>query len=521
MSLAGVHVELDQAGREHRSVCWRQVAVVVGVIGVLLRIRRFATGQSFWLDEAMLAQNFVDRGPLGLLDPLRSGQVAPVGYLWTVDGLHAVFGLDERWMRSPALLAGIALLPLTWLLARRLGTERVAALSVALVALSPGLIRYSSELKQYSSDAAICVALLAAAPHLGRLERTGVRAVAVAALGGAVAMWFSHTAALALAGIGLVWAVRSLIARDRALAGRLVLVGAVWSVNLAAVYLANLRVHASNEYLTSYWQTGFPDSALPWDLAAWAWTNTSDLLATLGGHTAASLVALAALAGAIVLGRKRPWDVALVLAPFGVLAVAATLEVYPYRGRLSLFYLPVVLTLVAGLADAPGWWRRAGTAVVCVSLVTPGWRAAEELVDPLRFPESSSAVDFLLEHLEPDHAVYATEMGQHPFVLYASGSDVELTGTTGWLRRSHCDDDRPLDQMSGQAWFFFAYTHSGRPEREREIMLSQLDAAGDRLLIHRGYDAFAALYDFDARPSPPSATPLDTEATGCLTVHRR
>jgi len=500
-----------------RDLRWRQAAVAAGVIGALLRLRRFLIGQSFWLDEALLAQNLVDRGPSELLDPLGGNQGAPVAFLWAVDGLHAIFGIDELWMRVPALLAGIALLPLTWGLARRLGSARAAAVSVALVAVSPGLIRYSAELKQYSSDAAICVALLLGATRLGRQDVRGLTAMAA---GGAVAVWFSHAAVLVLAGIGLTWAARSLIDRDMGLLSRLLPVGLAWSASLGALYVLNLGDLVSNEFLTDYWQAGFPHSALPWDLGAWAWSNTSDLLSELGGHSAAALVATSVIAGAVCLGRDHPRTLALVLSPIPVLAVAATLDLYPYRGRLGLFFLLVLLVLLGGLADAPGRWRSVGTIVVCLALVAPILRAADELVNPLRFPAAAPAAAFLLDNLEPDHAIYAHGPGRHPFLLYTSDSDIELTGTTGWKPSAECTGDLPVDQLSGRAWFFFAYTHSQQPADERAIILSQLDATGRQLLITTGHDSFAALYDLDAPPAAPSTrAESDTGATRCLTIN--
>lgn len=338
------------------------------------------------------------------------------------------------------------------------------------------------------------------------------------AAGGAVAVWFSHPAVLVLAGVGITWAVRSLIDRDLTTLLRLVPVGLAWSASVGALYLLNLRDLASNEFLTDYWQAGFPDSALPWDLGVWAWNNTNDLLSELGGHSAAPLVAAAVIVGGVFLGRKRPWTLALALSPLPILAVAATLDLYPYRGRLGLFFLPVLLILLGGLADAPGRWRPAGTVIVCLALIAPALHAADELVNPLQFPAAAPAADFLLDNLEPDHAIYAHGPGRHPLVLYTSGHDLELSGTTGWKPAAECADDRPVDQLGGRAWFFFAYTHSQQPEDERAIILSQLDATGRQLQITTGHDAFAALYDLDAPPASPPPAP-GTEATRCLTIN--
>ena len=53
------------------------------VVGVVLRVVRYAMNQPLWGDEAFLAASFLDRGYVDLLQPLEYHQVAPLLFLWT------------------------------------------------------------------------------------------------------------------------------------------------------------------------------------------------------------------------------------------------------------------------------------------------------------------------------------------------------------------------------------------------------------------------------------------------------
>lgn len=66
------------------------------------------------------------------------------GYIYTLVPLVKIFGLNEIIIRLPSLLAGIALIPLTFLFAKKLlGSGQKALWASAVVALSPWAIFYS------------------------------------------------------------------------------------------------------------------------------------------------------------------------------------------------------------------------------------------------------------------------------------------------------------------------------------------------------------------------------------------
>src|SRR6476646_3499214 len=69
-----------------RALPWRwtlaQWTTFFVVLGVVLRLTRYAVNFPLSADEFMLAANLLDRGPFELLAPLEHNQVAPVGFLW-------------------------------------------------------------------------------------------------------------------------------------------------------------------------------------------------------------------------------------------------------------------------------------------------------------------------------------------------------------------------------------------------------------------------------------------------------
>src|SRR5258706_4697456 len=84
-------------------IAWALVA-----IGVAIRVIVFTHNRSLFLDEAMLANNIVQRDAVGLLKPLADAQAAPVGFLMIEKTIVSTFGVSERALRSLPLIGGAA-----------------------------------------------------------------------------------------------------------------------------------------------------------------------------------------------------------------------------------------------------------------------------------------------------------------------------------------------------------------------------------------------------------------------------
>jgi len=103
-------------GRASPWVLW--VAWGLIALGAALRVRQYAANRSLWLDEAMLALNFVHRSLPGLLRPLESDQAAPLGFLVVEKLLESIANRDYV-LRLFPLVAGCVSLYLLYRLARQ------------------------------------------------------------------------------------------------------------------------------------------------------------------------------------------------------------------------------------------------------------------------------------------------------------------------------------------------------------------------------------------------------------------
>lgn len=361
-----------------RESAWWLLAAAVVVLGWLLRTDEFLARPALWVDEARLALNLASRSWLELLQPLDHDQSAPLAFLWLARGSVRLLGYGEIGLRAVPFAAGLTLLPALWLLGRRLLGPRGALIAVALAAVSPSLIRYSNEVKQYQTDALATAAALGL--YLLVAERRTRRPGLWLALGGCVLLLVAHPAPFVLAGLGLALLLEA--RRTPALARPVVRAGLAWCLAFAVLYLVWYRPVGFSAYMRTFWEPTFLDLGASDARARLWWGGKMILTSALPGPTGLldlRIFAALFLWGTWSIGRRAGWaNAVLVAAPLATVSVASFLALYPLAERMVLFLAPCVLiafgAAVGDLAQRSGPLQNALVGVVAGGLLILGIR---------------------------------------------------------------------------------------------------------------------------------------------------
>jgi hypothetical protein len=395
-------------------------------------------------------------------------------------------------------------------------------LAVALFALAPFLVYYSSEAKQYSLDVLAAVAVLWVAAELRRAPSR--RAYTIAAVVGALAACVSQPAVFVLAGVGLVLGAEALGKRDRGRIAGIATVGTVWALAFAATYLLSRRSLGDPEYMRAFWSAGFPDGVAWWPrMVARLFREPLGVV----GEDPTPLSAIHQWAGvlAFALGtvsmvrRRRSVRLALLLAPAGLALAAAALHLYPFAatyttsGRVLLFLLPALVLVVAqGVAALPRILGRraglaAGAALGLALLASPLLYAAVQV--PHLRAEVKPVLAYAAENRQPGDLLYVHYAGRAPFRYYA--------GRYGWTasnsvvgRCSRLDPGGYLTELEGvrerRLWVLFIDDRATSNHDDRGLILSYLEHRGQR--VDDQVSVGAAVYLYDLRVSPARPEPF-------------
>ncbi len=437
------------------------VPVLLVILSAAIRVRQWSVGRSLWLDEALIGESIVSRGYLDLVtEPLLHNQAAPVLWLWLERLSVDVFGADERALRLTPLLAGVAIPVLTWLVARKLLPAVLTPVPVAITALSPSLVYYANELKQYSTDVVVVLVLvlLAVSGPAGtkRALRLGVA--------GGVLLWLSHAAVLALAGMSLVLVLRSAVARQWRAAAVTIAALSPWLGSLVVAYVLVLADLRRISVLKEYWAYTFPtdDGLLLWFGRRWQDLVTNPLHLQYA-ELAMVLLAVAAIR-LIWLSRTRGL---LALAIIAMAPLAAAMSAYPFAGRLSLWLVPLAaLALTALLPDRMDPWRAlwllAATGAI-TAVVTPGLQASlPRLIEPVYVEELRPVLEQVAAERQPGDTVLIHVAARGAYDYYERFIPVRREGVILLITSpdSGCDDRVALRTgrfATERVWVIFSH----------------------------------------------------------------
>jgi hypothetical protein len=428
-----------------------------------------------WFDEFSIARNVGERSFVQLLSqPLNYQQTAPLGFLAAVDISRHLFGASDMSLRLFPFLCGIAALFVFRRLAERALVGVAIPIAVGLFALSPPLIRYSAELKQYGGDVLVTSLLTLVALELCLREPTLRRCLLAGAVG-VVTVFFSQAAVLTALGAALV--LRWLFNRTDTTRAPVLVTVPIW----ACAAIAGLLV--ARHYMTSqtmafmheFWRLRQGFLPLPPHAAAtmlWTRDRLLQFFDAMSGYPIPVLYSVLALAGFVALWRRR--DVSLLLAgPLVVTFAAAVAQQYPFRMRVVLFLLP---TLLLTAAASVGWVidrvtttnPAAGIALGIAALLPPAI-AIVVAPPPYTVEPFKPILAYVQAHRQPGDRIYVyanaymaiTRYGPH----YGLPIGSYVTGT--------CDDSlftpfyADVDQFRGapRVWIIGSSVPDFRPAR--------------------------------------------------------
>ncbi len=398
-------------------LCRRPFLWTLVAAGAALRIFQYACDTSLWYDELSIVRNLLHRSATRLLtEPLGYQQVAPVGFMVAEKTVSRVLGESDLAFRFLLLPVGLAALVLFLFLAERVLDGYAVPFAVATFAIGAPFIRYSAEIKQYGIDIAATIAMCLVALRLRDPDSITRRSV-LGGLAGAILVWFSQPTIFVLAGLGGALLLAWLRDRDRQTGRALLVAVPIWAVACAASALVTLRLvtPATREYMDQFWRVRnafFPRPfAKPGD-ASWLWDRILELFAdpTVLRYRWPALYGGLVILGWIVLWRRHRFGALVLLGPFAVGVLAAVAQQFPFKTRVALYALPI---LVLAVAEGAEWIRlqasrlhpTAGGACMAALLVVPVW-AFVQTPPPYWVEDHKTVLSFFRDRHQPGDAVF-------------------------------------------------------------------------------------------------------------------
>jgi len=489
---SGTATTMDQA------LAWisRRAPLLIGLVtlgGAVLRLYDLGD-KSLWFDEANLF--WISHGSVAeIVEHNVLGNSAPPLFALLL-ALVIRVGTSEIALRALACVAGIALIPAVYLLARRY-VERPWALAAAvLVTLSPTQVTYSQQLREYSLAALMATLLVWATQAF--LDRRGTRQAVTLAGISVIALFTQYGLALVVLALAVTSAVWLIVTRQPfTVWRRWILAQTVAGASAATLVPLGLARQLADgkggvTRTIRYLASGYWDRDLQ---TAWAFViDRSDGLARFTYPSV--LFAFLLLTGILSALRDRTtrWHLALLLAPVAVFVAAALVHAYPYGGIRQNIVLTPMLYVVAAIGGAAigttssRWQPVAALAVLLAALGLRGIRSfyVSDGMEPLR--------PLIAEHVArraPGDALYVSSRAIPAFRYYTRASSLEWIAGVQVRSRDSSAAIVQLDSLLQQhrrLWLLFSDDHYERGD----VLLKRITPS-DRLTTVESRQS-AALY---------------------------
>jgi hypothetical protein len=465
----------------------KNIAIIItAVIGFSIALYQYLFNRSIWLDEAKLALNILDRDYLELAQPLDSGQIAPILFLWIEKLNIQLFGANELALRLLPLLAFLISILLVIKVTTLLTSNKMITwYATALVCLSPRLIYYATEVKQYSID--VMILLLLYYVFFKPYKTKKAKHITLIIVG-IVSLFISNIAVLILFVLGCY----TLVFEKKKIKD-LVLPGLFWVIAFIAYYALFIYKHPSTELMTTYWGFAFmpsnPFSVVFW---SWGWQTFKTIFVYLLGFVTLYYIYVIMLGlylfSVVVMLKKGAYKLCfLVVFPIVLHLVLSALKLYPFAPRLVLYQVPLYLiTIGYGLNSILDYGKQKyNYNVVLISTLSPIVISAGLLWKrlPLKREEVKPVYNHIINTIKPEDKIYVYSKNQDVFDFYNKigylnfKNEIILGGSN---RKNFKNNNAELDQLTGRVWFIFAHNYKFKDDKitEQDYIINYLKANG-------------------------------------------
>ena len=452
---------------------------LITLAGAVLRIYDLGE-KALWLDEAgifWMSQGTVPE----IVEKNAAGNSAPPLFVLLISAVLKV-GTSEFALRAIPCIAGIALIPMVYLLARRYVEKPWALTAAALVALSPTQVMLSQQVREYSLSALLAAMLVLATQAF--LDRPEWRQTLILAATTVVAMFTQYGLALlaaALSAVTVLWLVRT--RQPARVWGRWALVQAAALTTVAATVLLGLTrqladgkggVTRTVRYLAGgYWDRNIesPFSFIiirSEGLSAYTFPGAIFVLLLITGMLSA------------VVDRSTRRALAIVVASLVVAIGAALVHAYPFGGIRQDIYLTPMLYVMAAVGaavfgGATARWQP--LAVIAALIAMTGLRGVKShYVDVGKEPIPPLIAEFV-ERRAPGDELYVSERTISAFRYYNREAQLDWHGGLAVRRTDSTSAIAQLDslvQRPGRLWLLF----SDLPYERANVLVDRLSGTG-------------------------------------------
>ena len=476
----------------------KRIHKLILVIGVLLALGQYGYNRSIWLDEAMLTLNIVERGYMGLLQPLDYWQVAPILFLWMVKAGSQLIPNSEFGLRLFPMLCYFASIWLFYkIVIRNLQTPLSRVVAISLFVINASLIYYGSEVKQYICDILAFTTLIYL---LWDGNRSYSSKVLWFGLCGVLFVPLSNVTPILWCTGGLYLLLekkRSLPEWLQLVAGSLAVVAA-----FAVYYWFFIHNHPTRQYMQDFWSR--ERAFMPHDPTKYSfWFFWYEIIrqiffSILRYKYLSVLMPVLTFMGISHLVKRKKWSLLLLLIfPFVLHIGLSSVHQYPAARRLMLYLSPGLILLGSLAFESNLLNRFANPQKKLALLLVPAALLfmLPFIPYPVEHQEIKQSLAYYEQHKQPNDNLYIFHSAEYAYKLYQAIGKIP-PNERSWFGSLDVNNiglyAGELSKNGGRTWMIACLNYM----HELDKIAAAMEAGGAKLVqVHKVEGSSIYLFD--------------------------
>lgn len=300
-------------------------------------------GRGLWQDEAMLANNIVNRGFTDLLEPLDYHQVASPLFLLISKFLCQLFGYSEVVLRSISVFGFIISIVLVYKVSNIIfESEYYGIIAMLLFSTNGHLLYFAVEFKPYMTDVLIAMSLIYLSLKRTRKSRFGFYALSLCSV-------YLSAISPAITFSGLIYIALTDVNKKRLKIELLVFIP-IWLIGIGLFYIFFVHDHPHSEFMNWYWNSTF--LRLDSFQSILTWVEFAFLNMFKGLYFPYSIHSLVFIAlffiGCIVSFKLTKKLFIFFILPILIHIAINIFRLYPFQYRFTIYYWPIIFIVSVG-----------------------------------------------------------------------------------------------------------------------------------------------------------------------------
>jgi 4-amino-4-deoxy-L-arabinose transferase-like glycosyltransferase len=447
--------------------------IVIIVLGMALRVFMYYQNRSLFIDEASLSSQLIERPYSGLFDNLKY-QYTPPLFAVAVKSATDIFGANEYALRLIPLIASLLGIVLFFQLCRQYLEDKYCLLPLFLFSFGMPMLRFATEVKQYSTDVMIAIFLMLIC-YRWKVEDFNLKKLLLFSSLGAIVVWFSMPGVFMLFGVGMHYLYE--VYKKKRWVKAVFVIGSIlcWLVSFGIYYFSIIRDDIGLKGLEDYHGRFFLP-LIPTSMEE-IYQIKNILLSffqtAIGATTVAVVFGILTSTWAIFyLIKKDKGKVLLFTLPILAAMLASGLKLYSLIPRLTLFFIPIIILLIGiGTAQlferSPKWFR--WILLIPVFIILINQKGYQYFYKPFQIEELRPVLNYVGEKRKSGDGAFLHYQAENAYVFYSQfyeeSEKLEIPGIYIGDWSEPLEDIKLLEY--NRLWLVFS--HVGEEETKRYV----------------------------------------------------